>query len=150
VKCITVEPFTDVGAHAHAEEFARGLTDEIIHALASNGVCLWEWQWDRILSTLPACDATEQPHIFGVLRGSVRMANTDVRVSAHLVEDPTGTVVWSQVYSGNLTDIFATQESIATAIAAAIQDTISCCAPRTGASRSAPELPQAFAFFTTK
>lgn len=56
-----------------------------------------------------------------VLDGSVRRSSQRVRISAQLVECHDQTIVWSDRFERELTDIFAVQDEIASAVAAALQ-----------------------------
>jgi TolB-like protein/DNA-binding SARP family transcriptional activator len=56
-----------------------------------------------------------------VLDGSVRRSGEHVRVSAHLTECVSHTVMWSNRFDRNLTDVFALQDEIAESVAAAMR-----------------------------
>ncbi|HEY2049692.1 MAG TPA: winged helix-turn-helix domain-containing protein [Caulobacteraceae bacterium] len=56
-----------------------------------------------------------------ILDGSVRRSGQRVRISAQLVECHEQTIVWSDRFERELTDIFAVQDGIAIAVAAALQ-----------------------------
>jgi TolB-like protein len=56
-----------------------------------------------------------------VLDGSVRRSGQRVRISAQLVECERQTVAWSDRFERELTDIFAVQDEIASAVAAALR-----------------------------
>ena len=47
-----------------------------------------------------------------VLEGSVRKANTQVRITAQLIDATTGEHLWSERYDRPLKDIFALQDEI--------------------------------------
>jgi adenylate cyclase len=56
-----------------------------------------------------------------VLDGSVRRSGDRVRISTDLVDCATQTSLWSERFDRELTDIFAVQDEIATAVAAALK-----------------------------
>src|SRR5262249_30142009 len=56
-----------------------------------------------------------------VLEGSVRRAGNRIRVTAQLINAGDGYHLWSERYDRDLTDVFAVQDEIATAIAKALQ-----------------------------
>ncbi|HEY2355904.1 MAG TPA: TIR domain-containing protein [Phenylobacterium sp.] len=56
-----------------------------------------------------------------VLDGSVRRSGQRVRISAQLIECAGETTLWSNRFDRDLTDIFALQDEIATAVAAAMK-----------------------------
>ena len=64
-----------------------------------------------------------------VLDGSVRRDGPRVRISAQLIECSTQTTLWSDRFDRELTDIFALQDEIAAAIAAALKTTFANEAP---------------------
>jgi tetratricopeptide (TPR) repeat protein len=58
-----------------------------------------------------------------VLDGSVRKASGRVRITAQLVECATQTLMWSDRFDRDLSDVFALQDEIAQAVAAALKST---------------------------
>jgi len=56
-----------------------------------------------------------------VLDGSVRRSGDRVRIAAHLIECAGETTLWSDRFDRDLTDIFALQDEIAAAVAAALR-----------------------------
>jgi TolB-like protein/Tfp pilus assembly protein PilF len=56
-----------------------------------------------------------------VLDGSVRRAGSRLRVSAHLVAGSSGIALWSMTFERELADVFAVQDEIAGAVAAALR-----------------------------
>ncbi len=56
-----------------------------------------------------------------VLDGSVQRSGARVRISSHLVECADQTTLWSARFDRDLTDIFALQDEIAAAVAAALK-----------------------------
>jgi TolB-like protein/Flp pilus assembly protein TadD len=55
-----------------------------------------------------------------VLEGSIRRAEDRIRVTAQLIDAPTGVQLWAERYDRALDDIFAVQEELTQAIVAAI------------------------------
>src|SRR5208283_5884372 len=56
-----------------------------------------------------------------VLDGSVRRSGTKVRIAANLIDCAGETTLWSDRFDRELSDVFALQEEIAGAIAAALK-----------------------------
>jgi TolB-like protein len=56
-----------------------------------------------------------------VLDGSVRRSGAQLRISAQLIDTANETALWSQRFDRNLSDIFALQDEIAAAVAAALK-----------------------------
>jgi tetratricopeptide (TPR) repeat protein len=71
-----------------------------------------------------------------VLEGSVRQDGGRVRISARLADATTGYQIWSENYHRELKDIFAVQDEIARAIAAALE--MELAAGPVGAPRRVP------------
>ena len=59
-------------------------------------------------------------------KGSVRRAGSRIRVTAQLINSADGYHMWSERYDRELHDVFAIQDDIAQAIAAALQSTLFC------------------------
>lgn len=65
-----------------------------------------------------------------VLDGTVRRAGSRLRVSAHLVDGMSGVTLWSMTFEREVTDIFAVQDEIAGAAAAALKTAFAPVRPR--------------------
>ena len=65
-----------------------------------------------------------------VLEGSVRRQQNRVRITVDLTDALQGKQVWSEQYERNLSDVFAVQEEIATAIAARLSIQLGASRPR--------------------
>jgi tetratricopeptide (TPR) repeat protein len=68
-----------------------------------------------------ACDVAAQLGATHVLDGTVRLAGNLLRVTAHLVEGSSGVSLWSMSFEREFADIFAVQDEIAGATAAALK-----------------------------
>ena len=121
---LLVLPFESLGADPENEAFADGLTEEVIADLARVSEL-------RVFSRATALryrgerrDAAFAARELGsryVLEGSVRRAGPNVRVTVQLVEVAQDAPIWADKYSGTLEDVFAIQETISRAIAAALR-----------------------------
>jgi TolB-like protein len=76
-----------------------------------------------------------------ILDGSVRRSGPHVRIAARLVDCASETTNWSERYDRDLTDIFALQDEIAAAVAAALKTALAQSPP------PAPIDPAAFDLF---
>jgi serine/threonine-protein kinase len=121
---IAVLPFANMSRDADDEYFSDGLAEEIINALtqiaglkviARTSAFAFKGKNEDIRKIAEALGVTN------VLEGSVRRAGTRLRVTAQLIHAADGTHLWSQRYDRELTDVFAVQDEIAAAIAAALQ-----------------------------
>ena len=123
-KSIAVLPFEDLSEHKDQQFFADGMAEEIIDRLVQVPdlrvpARTSSFYFKGKSSTVPQIAA--ELGVANVLEGSVRTAGNRVRIVAQLVRADDGYHVWSQTYDRELQDIFAVQDEIATAIAAALQ-----------------------------
>jgi TolB-like protein/Tfp pilus assembly protein PilF len=117
---IAVLPFANQTGDDAQDYFADGVTEEVINALGRfntlrvigrNAVLRYKKlppKQEEIASELGANY---------LVAGSVRRSGSHVRIAAQLTEARGGTVMWSDRYDGELTDIFAFQDTIAHRIA---------------------------------
>ena len=73
-----------------------------------------------------------------MLEGSVRKAGRRVRITAQLIDAPTGHHIWAERYDRELEDIFDLQDEITQTIAAAIEPELSA-KEREAAVRKPPD-----------
>jgi TolB-like protein/Flp pilus assembly protein TadD len=106
------------------EFFSDGMTEEITAALAKvpslrvvarTSAFAFKGQNQDMRSVGQALGASH------LIEGSVRKAGDRVRITAQLIKADDGTHLWTENYDRQLTDIFATQEDIAQAIAGALR-----------------------------
>ena len=109
------------------EYFSDGLAEEIINVLAHvsglkviarTSAFAFKGKHEDIRGIARALDVTN------ILEGSVRRAGSRVRITAQLISAKDGTHLWSERYDRELTDVFAIQDDIASAIAAALEVTL--------------------------
>ena len=121
---IAVLPFTNLSSDPEQEFFSDGMTEEITAALAKvadlrvvarTSAFQFKGENKDMRAVGQALGATH------LIEGSVRKAGTRVRITAQLIKTDDGTHIWSENYDRELTDIFAIQEDIATAIAGALR-----------------------------
>jgi len=121
---IAVLPFANMSADKENEYFSDGLAEEIINELAHvRGLKV-------IARTSAFAFRGKEQDIRGIaealgvrtiLEGSVRRAGSRIRVTAQLINAEDGSHLWSERYDRELADVFAIQDEIAQAIAAALQ-----------------------------
>jgi len=119
---IAVLPFTNLDINADTGFFSDGITEEILHRLASLGVL-------HVLasnSSFAFRDSEESPaeirEKLGVrylLQGSIRREDDYVRVTARLIDEG-GFQLWSESFDRKLEGIFAIQTEIASTVASEI------------------------------
>jgi serine/threonine-protein kinase len=121
---IAVLPFANLSADKENEYFSDGLAEEIINALtripglkvtARTSAFAFRGKDQDIRRIAEALDVKT------VLEGSVRRAGNRIRVTAQLINASDGYHLWSERYDGEMADVFAVQDEIATAIAKALE-----------------------------
>jgi len=121
---IAVLPFTPAAKDEDSELFADGMTNDIITALghvpgffvtSSNSTFVYKGQ------SIDTRQIGRELGVRYVVEGRVQKAGDDVRINAELVEARTGDQIWSQRFSGDLSDIFALQDEVARAIVGQLQ-----------------------------
>src|ERR1700680_4197548 len=121
---IAVLPFANLSADRENEYFGDGLAEEIINALTQvSGL--------RVIARTSAFAfkgkqedvrrIAEALGVANILEGSVRKAGNRIRVIAQLIIAADGSHLWSERYDREMTDVFAVQDEIAQAIAAALE-----------------------------
>jgi serine/threonine protein kinase len=121
---IAVLPFANMSAEKDQEYFSDGLAEEIINLLAQVSGLKVIARTSGFAFRGKEQDIRGIAEILGVqtiLEGSVRRAGTRVRVTAQLINAADGSHLWSQRFDRELTDVFAVQDEIASAISAALQ-----------------------------
>jgi TolB-like protein/Tfp pilus assembly protein PilF len=122
-KSIAVLPLANLSGDAEQQYFSDGLTENLITALS---------QFDGLQvigrsSAFQFRDSRESSKAIGaklgvanLLEGSVRKLGNTVRINAQLVDATTGRALWSQRYDRPYQDLFALQDEITQAVAAAL------------------------------
>jgi adenylate cyclase len=121
---VAVLPFLNLSSDKDQEFFSDGITEEITSALAKvpgltviGRTSAFQFKGEnkdmRVIGQALGAN--------NLIEGSVRKAGDQVRITAQLIKAADGTHLWTESYDRKLTDIFAVQEEIATAIAGALQ-----------------------------
>jgi serine/threonine-protein kinase len=117
---VAVLPFTNMSPDPENEYFGDGMAEEIISALAQVPglrVAARTSTFSFKGKNTDLREIGEKLNVSTVLEGSVRRAGNRVRITAQLINVNDGHHLWSERYDRELTDIFAIQDEIATAIA---------------------------------
>ena len=121
---VAVLPFLNLSSDKEQEYFSDGITEEITSALAKVPGLTVIGRTSAFQFKGENKDLRAIGRALGVsnlIEGSVRKAGDRVRITAQLIKAATGDHVWTDSYDRNLTDIFAVQEDVAKAIAAALR-----------------------------
>jgi TolB-like protein/tetratricopeptide (TPR) repeat protein len=122
---IAVLPFADLSPDGNQEYFADGISEELLNVLAKVRALKVAGRTSSFAFKNRDEDLREIGRILNVahiLEGSVRSQGDRVRVTAQLIQVSDGFHLWSETYDGDLGDIFAVQDDIATQILAALTD----------------------------
>ena len=124
---VAVLPFANMSADPENEYFGDGMAEEIITALAQVpglrvAARTSAFAFKGKFHDLRAIG--EKLDVRAVLEGSVRRAGNRVRITAQLIDVNDGHHLWSERFDRELTDIFAIQDEIATAIATRLAQTL--------------------------
>jgi TolB-like protein/Tfp pilus assembly protein PilF len=147
---IAVLPFANMSADKDQEYFSDGLAEEIINLLvhipglkviARTSAFAFRGKEQDIRGIADTLGVTH------VLEGSVRRAGNRLRITGQLIHAAEGAHLWSERYDRELSDIFAVQDDIATAIAGALRMKLSAEAAPT---RYVPKLAAYEAYLKAK
>jgi transcriptional activator of cad operon len=124
---IAVLPFLDLTAGMKEEEFADGMTEELIDRLSKiPGVRVPGPTSSFFFKSkqMPVADIAKTLGVVYVLDGSVRKSGTRLRVAARLIRADSGYVVWTETYDLSLDDILTVQDDIAGEVTKALRASI--------------------------
>jgi serine/threonine-protein kinase len=141
---IAVLPFANLTADKENEYFGDGLAEEVINALAQVPGVQVAGRTSSFQFRGKDVDLAEvgrRLNVEQLLEGSVRRAGNRVRVTAQLIKVADGVHLWSGRYDREWTDIFAIQDEITHAIAAALRLRFS-----SNASKPPPHTPNLLAY----
>jgi TolB-like protein len=112
---IAVLPFVNMSGDPDQEYFSDGITEDIITALS-------KFRWFFVTArnstftykgkSVDVKDVARSLGVRYVLEGSVRKAGNRLRITAQLIDAPSGHHVWAERYDRDLNDIFAVQDEI--------------------------------------
>jgi TolB-like protein/class 3 adenylate cyclase/Flp pilus assembly protein TadD len=120
---IAVLPFDNLSPDPEQAFFADGLAEDLITRLSA-------WRAFPVIARNSSFhyrggnrDLKKVSAELGVryiVEGSVRRAGDHIRVTAQLIDAPSGEHVWAETYDREVTDVFALQDEISASIAASL------------------------------
>src|SRR5207253_6140710 len=123
-RALAVLPFANFSGDPEQEYFADGITEDIIAMLAG-------WRAFPVIArhstftykgkTVDIKKVGEELGVRYVVEGSVRKSGSRVRVTAQLIRSDTGHHIMVEKYDRDVADLFALQDEVTSAIAAAIE-----------------------------
>jgi TolB-like protein/Tfp pilus assembly protein PilF len=121
---LVVLPFSNMGSDPEQQYFSDGITEELTGALGQNAalhVIAWDTASKYRGSAQSATDIGRTLNVADVVHGSIEREGSEVRISAELVDARTGYELWSHHYDDSFANIFAVQDRVTQAIAAAMK-----------------------------
>jgi TolB-like protein len=121
---IAVLPFADLSAERDQEYFADGLAEELLNVLAQLPglrVAARTSAFSFKGSAVAIDSIARALHVANVLEGSIRKEQNRLRITAQLINAADGYHLWSDTYDRDVGSVFAVQDEIAHAIAAALE-----------------------------
>ena len=147
VPSIAVLPFANMSADKENEYFSDGLAEEIINALTQVSglkVTARTSAFSFRGKDVKIADIARELGVAHVLEGSVRKAGSRIRVTAQLIKAADGFHVWSERYDRELTDAFAIQDEISTAIVGQLKISLAANQPLVKRTTTNPAAYEAF------
>jgi transcriptional activator of cad operon len=126
-KSIAVLPFLDLTEGMKEEEFADGMTEELIDKLSKipglrvpAPTASFYFKGKQ----MPMADIAKTLGVAYILDGSVRKSGGRLRVAARLVRAENGYVIWSETYDRPWSDVLNVQDDIAGEVIKALRTSI--------------------------
>lgn len=126
-KSIAVLPFLDLTEGMKNEEFADGMTEELIDRLSRVPGFRVPAPTDSFYfkdKQLPVADIAGKLGVAYVLDGSVRKSGNRMRVAARLIRADNSYVLWTESYDRPVGDILMIQDDIASSVTQALKASI--------------------------
>jgi TolB-like protein/class 3 adenylate cyclase/tetratricopeptide (TPR) repeat protein len=117
---VAVLPFLNLSDDKSTDYFSRGLSEELINALAKIPGLYVASRTSSFLFESHEQDPREiarKLRVATILEGSVRKEGDRVRVTAQLIDGTNNYHLWTDTYERELPDIFKLQEDVALAVA---------------------------------
>lgn len=121
---IAVLPFVNMSDDKGQEFFSDGISEELLNLLAKTKGLRVAARTSSFAFKGKNQDIKgigEQLDVQTVLEGSVRKADTRLRITAQLIDVESGFHLWSETYDRELHDVFAVQDEISASIVGALQ-----------------------------
>jgi adenylate cyclase len=120
---IAVLPFANMSNDPEQDYFADGLVEDIITALSRFKSLFVIARNSSFVFKGKPIDIRQVGRELGVryvLEGSVRNADSRLRITGQLIDAATGAHLWAEKFDGPMTDVFALQDKVAASVAGVI------------------------------
>jgi TolB-like protein/Flp pilus assembly protein TadD len=126
-KSVAVLPFVNLSNDPEQEYFSDGMVDEILDNLFKIGELkvISRTSSMRYKNTdLSLKEIASELGVSAILEGSVRKIGNNVRITTQLIDTKTDTHLWSEIYEGDLSDVFSIQSEVAQSVARELKTTL--------------------------
>ena len=140
---VAVLPLDNVSGDPSDKHLCDGITGDIISNLSRFRELLVIARHSAFLfknQDLPLGHVARQLGVRYVLTGGLQRSGSKIRISVQLVEAASLRIIWSDRYSGDLSDVFAFQDDVTAKIAARLAVQISAAEARRLSEAEPPEL----------
>ena len=121
---VCVLPFANMSGDVEQEYFSDGISEDVITDLSKVSAIAITARNTAFAYKGKHVDVPQlarQLKVSHVLEGSVRRSGGRVRITAQLIDGATGNHVWAERYDRDLSEIFALQDEISSAIVSALK-----------------------------
>ena len=122
---IAVLPFLNISADKDNEYFSDGITEEIINALAKIAELKVTSRTSSFFykgQNKPIKEIGDDLNVSTILEGSVRLAGSQVRITAQLIDVAEDYHFWSETWDKALDNIFEIQDEVSLMIAEKLRE----------------------------
>jgi TolB-like protein len=144
---IAVLPFVNLSSDPEQDYFSDGLAEQVLDLLArvpELRVIARTSSFSFRGKDADIAAIAQKLNVSHVLEGSVRKAGNRLRITAQLIRADDSSHLWSQSYDRELTDIFAIQDEIATAVVQQLELKLLSGGPSVRRTTQSPEAYQAY------
>ncbi len=131
IPSIAVLPFTNLSAEPNSRILALGLSESVLHQLASHNQLIVIARTSSFAfegRNVDARDVGRQLNARYLLEGSLQTQQERLRVTAELIDTQSGADVWSMRFERTAIDLFALQDEISVAVARALESSVTVSA----------------------
>jgi TolB-like protein/DNA-binding winged helix-turn-helix (wHTH) protein/Tfp pilus assembly protein PilF len=125
VHSLAVLPLTNLSGDPEQENFAEGMTEQLITELSRIGslkvisrTSVMQYKGER---KKPLPQIGRELDVDAVIEGSVLRAGNRVRIAAHIIYAPTDQSLMAETYEGDLSDVLKIQREVAESITARVR-----------------------------
>lgn len=140
---LVVLPFANLTGDPSIDYLVDGVVTELISALSripAFFVIAASSSFALKGKTVDLSEVGQQLGVRYILEGGIQQAAGQLRVNTHLVEADTGHSIWSERFTGAMTDIFDLQDAMTERVAAALEPNVIFAEARLAASRPTRDL----------